>query len=72
MIQKLERMEEPDLPWEEVQQVEREHWDLPDVRRRVISRLLKKSGTQRRRSCFGRARSWTGNGLVWSPGTARN
>lgn len=40
MIQKLERMEEPDLPWEEVQQVEREHWDLPDVRRRVISRLL--------------------------------
>ena len=40
VIQKLEQMEELGLPQEEVQRVEREHWKLPDVRRRVISRLL--------------------------------
>ena len=40
VIQKLECMEELGLPWDEIQQVEREHWALPDVRRRVISRLL--------------------------------
>lgn len=40
VIQKLERMEELGLPREELQQVEREHRDLPNVRRRVISRLL--------------------------------
>ena len=40
IIQKLERMEALGLPREELQQVEREHRDLPNVRRRVISRLL--------------------------------
>ena len=40
VIQKLEHMEELGLPWGEIQLVEREHWALPDVRRRVISRLL--------------------------------
>lgn len=41
VLQKLERMEELGLPQKKVQQVEREHWALPDIRRRVISRLLK-------------------------------
>ena len=39
VIQNLEQMEELGLPQEEIQQAEREHRDLPDVRRRVISRL---------------------------------
>lgn len=40
VIQKLEQMEKLGVPWVDLQQVEREHWDLPDVRRRVIRRLL--------------------------------
>lgn len=39
VIQNLEQMEELGLPQEEIQPAEREHRDLPDVRRRVISRL---------------------------------
>ena len=40
VIQKLEQIEELGVPREEIQQAEREHWGLPDVRRRVIRRLL--------------------------------
>ena len=40
VIQKLEQMEELGVPREEIQEAEREHWELPDVRRRVIRRLL--------------------------------
>ena len=40
VIRKLEHMEKLGLPREEVRQVEQEHWALPDVRRRVICRLL--------------------------------
>ena len=40
VTQKLERMEELGVSREDLQQAEREHWALPDVRRRVISRLL--------------------------------
>ena len=40
VIQKLERMEELGVPLEKLRQAEQEHWELPDVRRRVIRRLL--------------------------------
>ena len=40
VIQKLEQMEELGVPLEEIQQAEREHWELSDVRCRIISRLL--------------------------------
>ena len=40
VTQKLERMEELGVPLEELWRAEREHWELPNVRRQAIRRLL--------------------------------
>lgn len=73
VLQKLERMEELGLPQEKVQRVEREHWALPDIRRRVISRLLEEKPVYRGRGTAS-AEQEAGPGMAWSglwvqPGT---
>lgn len=40
VTQKLEQMEELGVPLEELRRVKREHWELPNVRRQAIRRLL--------------------------------
>ena len=40
VTQKLEQMEELGVPLEELRRAKREHWELPNVRRQAIRRLL--------------------------------